>query len=98
MLGVSEDKAMTIVPKSLEAASGSGIAIKGLFRIRVKNRHNLTSQTKASDSGTHSNWPRPILISCPWDRRIILAGRKEKLSAVEGMERYFLQPDICLEE
>ena len=42
--------------------------------------------------------PRPILIkiNCPWDRRIILAGKK--LSGVEGMEKYFLQPDLSLDE
>ena len=43
--------------------------------------------------------PRPISIklNCPWDRRIILAGKK-KLSSVEGMEKYFLQPDLSVDE
>lgn len=43
--------------------------------------------------------PRPILIklSCPWDRRIILAN-KRKLSETEGMGKYFFQPDLSLDE
>ena len=43
--------------------------------------------------------PRPILIklSCPWDRRIILAN-KRKLSETEDMGKYFLQPDLSLDE
>ncbi len=61
------------------------------------------SEDPASSSGpsspTASSRPRPILIKlgCPWDRRIILAS-KRKLSGIQGMEGYFLQPDLSVEE
>ena len=54
-----------------------------------------------SDSSTadRSVRPKPIVVklSCPWDRRVILAG-KMRLSEIDGIENYFLQPDLSLEE
>ena len=51
-----------------------------------------------SQSSCTSDYPRPrpilIKLNCPWDRWIVLAGKKKRLSSISGMETYLLQPDL----
>lgn len=113
MFGVPEDKDISIVSEVLEAVAGNSIAIKDTFRLGKKAKASAqASPALSSDSSSGGasqpsyrsgqeakSHPRPILIklNCPWDRRIILASKK-KLLEIEGMEKYFLQPDLTLEE
>ncbi|MDD9817017.1 MAG: hypothetical protein OXU61_02605 [Gammaproteobacteria bacterium] len=110
LFGVSETEDLSIVSDVLKVAAGTKVAIKDMFRLGKKPRRPLTRGKQSGDFATgdesslssHQDKParpRPILVklSCPWDRRVILAG-KMKLSESEGMENYFLQPDLSLEE
>ena len=105
VFGVPEDKDISVVADVLQTVAGAKIPIKDTFRLGKKassSSHTASSLSNMFPSGTPSpgsSRPRPILVklSCPWDRRIILANKK-KLSETEGMERYFLQPDLSLDE
>ena len=113
LFGVPEEKDVSVVSEVLEAVVGSSVRIKDTFRLGKKSKAVPKSTAVSSDhsspegasmSGESSTQaagsrPRPILIklSCPWDRRIILAS-KRKLSEIKGMEGYFLQPDLSVEE
>ncbi len=107
LFGVPEDKDISVVADVLQAAAGSKVPIKDTFRLGKKAPPSQTISGAGSPSALppsgspspRSSRPRPILVklSCPWDRRIILANKK-KLSVIEGMERYFLQPDLSVEE
>ena len=113
LFGVSENMDLAIVSDVLKAAAGTSIPIKDMFRLGKKPQRSHSSGLQSGDLATadeplssgcsspagRSVHPRPILVklSCPWDRRVILAG-KMKLSAIEGMRHYFLQPDLPPEE
>ena len=107
LFGVPEEKDISVVSDVLQTVAGTTIPIKDTFRLGKKASSVQSSQTAGSFSGMSPSGtpspglsrPRPILVklSCPWDRRIILANKK-KLSETEGMERYFLQPDLTLDE
>lgn len=106
LYGVPEEKDISVVSDVLQAVAGSKIAIKDTFRLGKKPSPHQSSHASnsMSDESTHRPpsplpHPRPILIklSCPWDQRIILAN-KRKLSETEGMGKYFLQPDLSLDE
>lgn len=107
LYGVPEKKDISVVSDVLQVVAGSKIAIKDTFRLGKKPSPHQSSHTSnsMSDESTHRPpsplppRPRPILIklSCPWDWRIILAN-KRKLSETEGMGKYFLQPDLSLDE
>ena len=109
-----KDKDLSFVCDVLQAAAGSHIAVKDTFRLGKqlkqpqqtrKQQSSNVSEKNGSLPTTHSSCtseptrPRPILIklNCPWDRRIIFAGKK-RLSSINGMEKYFLQPDLPVEE
>ncbi len=113
LFNVPEEKDLSVVSDVLGAIAGAQITIKDTFRLgkKVTSSQSGSSHSHSSLSGevpltsdsssstaAHSR-PRPILIklNCPWDRRIILAG-KRKLSGIEGMKKYFLQPDLSLDE
>ena len=112
LFGVSESKDLAVVSEVLTAAAGTQIAIKDMFRLGEKPKQSRSRKQSGdfatveeslspSDSSPadRSVRPRPILVklSCPWDRRVILAG-KMRLSEIDGIENYFLQPDLSLEE
>lgn len=99
LFGVGEEEDLTVVPKVLEAVSGNMVPIKDMFRLGRKTKQVQSTSTPQPSGSSAAVRPRPILIklNCPWDRRIILAGKK-KLSSVEGMEKYFLQPDLSVDE
>ena len=114
LFGIPEDKDLSVVSDVLQAVAGSHIAAKDTFRLGKqlkrpqqtgKQQSNKVSEKNRSAPSTHSSCtsepprPRPILIklNCPWDRRLILAGKK-RLSSINGMERYFLQPDLSIDE
>ena len=113
LFGVSEDKDLAVVSDVLKAAAGAPVPIKDMFRLGKKPQQSqfsglqsgglATADESPSSGGSspavRSARPRPILVklSCPWDRRVILAG-KTKLFAIEGMKTYFLQPDLSPEE
>ena len=99
LFGVGEEEDLTVVPKVLEAVSGNMVPIKDMFRLGRKTKRVQSTSTPQPSGSSAAVRPRPILIklNCPWDRRIILAGKK-KLSSVEGMEKYFLQPDLSVDE
>ena len=98
LYGALEEKDISVVSDVLQAVAGSKIAIKDTFRLGKKPSPHQSSHTSnsMSDESTHRPpsplppCPRLILIklSCPWDRRIILAN-KRKLSETEGMRKYF---------
>ena len=58
-----------------------------MFRLGRKTKQVQSTSTPQPSGSSAAVRPRPILIklNCPWDRRIILAGKK-KLSGVEGMD------------
>ena len=60
---------------------------------------NSSLSTIRSPCTAQPSHPRPIHIklNCPWDRRIILAGKKPLLS-ISGMEKYLLQLDLPVDE
>ena len=99
LFGVGEEEDLTVVPKVLEAVSCNMVPIKDMFGLGRKTKQVQSTSTPQQSGSSAAVCPRPILIklNCPWDRRIILAGKK-KLSGVEGMEKYFLQPDLSLDE
>ena len=110
LFGVPESEDLSIVSDVLKVAAGAQVAIKDMFRLGKKPRRPLSRREQGGalatdDESGHSSHqdqptrPRPILVklSCPWDRRVILAG-KSRLSESNGMENYFLQPDLSLEE
>ena len=104
--GIPETKDISIVSDVLEAAAGGRIAVKDMFRLgkrKPKPKNDYLSQTPTAHN-TDSTKPhrpvcRPILVklSCPWDWRLILAG-KVKLSNMMDMKDYFIQPDLSFDE
>ena len=111
LLGIQEDKDLSIVGDVLQATAGSHIAVKDTFRLGKQLKQPQQTRRQQSGNVSEKNGslpttctseptrPRPILIklNCPWDRRIILA-EKKRLSSINGMEKYFLQPDLPVEE
>ena len=97
LYGIPEED-ISVVSDVLQAVAGSKIVIKDTFRLGKKPSPHQSIHTfnSISDRSTYTPpsplppHPRPILIklSCPWDRRIILAN-KRKLSETEGMGKYF---------
>lgn len=112
--GIPDDKDLSVISDVLQAVAGSCIAVKDTFRLGKKLKQlqqirkqqvSNVSEKNGSLSTSHSpcaaqpSHPRLILIKLnyPWDRHIILTGKKQLLS-ISGMEKYFLQPDLPVDE
>ncbi len=88
--GVTENKSLTetheLVDSLFKCATGKPIPIWDMFRLG-KKKQEISSR------------PRPLLVKlqCAWDRRIILAG-KRNLFDDPDFKLIFINPDLNLEE